>query len=202
MSMDYLDLIDDYLAGRLSEDETDAFEERMLTDTGLQKEVREQISFRDALKAESGLLLAEPEAGFLSRVVGAIQSPVWAYSATAGLVLAVGVGLLNSGSPETGLMGQGAVIRNVEMTRSGTENVIRVPGGQALVLSIDAYGLGVSRAGLKIASDSQLLVNIPELRADEQELFNVVVGPLSVGEYRMEIIREDAEPMVSVLIVE
>lgn len=195
-------LIDEYLAGRLPEEMADELEQQMLTDSALQQEVQGQLAFREALKQESTYLLAIPESGIAAKLNRWISSSTWAYTATAGLVIAIGLGIADRGDRDLSKVdGVNAVVRHVELTRSTSNRPLQLPAMQTVVLSIDAYGLGMSSATLYLRDPSGVLVDI-ELIASEQELFNVVLSPLPPGSYDLEVNQDDEKRLVTPVVVE
>ena len=195
-----LDKIDDYLAGRLADDDLDQFEEELLTNEELQREVRVQVAFREALVGESDALLAEPVPDLFTRLIRFISTPAWSFSATA--VSAALVVTVYLGDAENSIMGSTVQISYVDQTRSAQPAAIYLPSRQIVVLSIDSFGVESKEVDVDVRDEGQALISIPGVRVDQQQLINVMFGPLSTGQYTLHITGDDNDSRQYPLIVE
>jgi hypothetical protein len=82
-----LDQVDDYLSGRLAGDELDVFEEALLDNTVLQREVAVAQEMRRGLSEATDQLL-EMRLPLLHKLHQLVRSTLWAYSSTAVAVVA------------------------------------------------------------------------------------------------------------------
>jgi len=206
-----LDKIDQYLSGLMDENTQDEFEAQLIIDSALQKVVTEQLALRQAMKAEVDLLVGKsqpqsrPESrldtppSLLRRIGDWLTSPAWAYSATA-MLTALTVATLLPNQPPTAIPedqfeARVAVVRNLELSR-GSEQITVIPtvkSGTAIVLSIDAFGLGLTSADFDLSHQGERLVYLSELTPNSDELIVVNIDPLAPGQYQIEMSCADAE---------
>ena len=196
-----MEQVDEYLSGRLSDDDLDEFEIQLLEDPALQAFVKEQIAFRDALGSESPLLLSEPPASILDRIHSFLITPAWAYAASIGLVLLLPMALLpNGGTPQT--TATSMVWRNVEAVRGAESLQVSAPANTPIMLSIDGYGMGLQTADILVSLHGENLVSLKAVTADENSLFNIVLSPLPAETYQVELVKPGMDSLAVQLIVE
>lgn len=202
-----LDKIDQYLSGLLDEQSQDEFEARLIIDSSLQQQVTQQMALRQAMKEEVDLLVGKseteprlssrPEPSLLRRVCYWLTSPAWAYSATAMLVALTVATLLPEQSQTVVPTGQFearvAVVRDLELSRSGKQVTVipAIKSGEAVVLSIDAYGLGLTSADFSLTQEGKQLIHLPSLSPNADELIIVNINPLAPGKYQIEMTAPD-----------
>lgn len=198
--------VDEYLAGRMSEDDLDAFEIELIEKPVLQQLISEQIALRDGLRSEATLLLSEPSPTWLQALLQRIHvflvTPAWAYSVSIALVLLIPVALLSGSEKANPISGQPVAWRNVEFTRSADVAKIYAPANMAVMLSIDAYGMQIETADFRLSRDGESVVYLESMSADEQALLNLVLSPLPAANYDIELIKPDGEVVSLQLIVE
>lgn len=182
---DKLEEIDDYLAGRLVNEDLDQFELELLTDVDLQREVQAQISFREALADEAANLLSEPAPSLLNRLLDSISKPAWSISATSATAV-LGVALFFGGA-EKSMTGAAVHIEYVEQTRSAEPATIQLPANQVVVLSLDSLGVAANEVKVDVVDGNRTLVSIPAVQVDQQQLINVMFGPLPSGQFTLQL---------------
>ncbi len=208
-----LDKIDQYLSGLMDESTQDEFEAQLIIDSALQEMVTEQLALRQAMKAEEDLLVgkSQPQSrpssrldtppSLLRRVGDWLTSPTWAYSATAMLTALTIATLLpnqtSTGVPAHPFEARVAVVRNLELSRSSEQITVipAVKSGTAIVLSIDAFGLGLASADFNLSHQGERLVYLPELKPNSDELIVVNIDPLAPGQYHIEMSGAGADPI-------
>ncbi|MFT7219741.1 MAG: hypothetical protein ACI8Z1_001356 [Candidatus Azotimanducaceae bacterium] len=202
MTPEMMGRVDEYLAGRLSDGDLDAFEIELIENTLLQQHVSEQIALRGALRSESALLLSEPSSTLLQRIHEFLVKPAWTYSVSLALVLLIPVALLPESEKANPISGQPVAWRNVEFTRSADVAKVYAPADMAVMLSIDAYGMQIETADFRLSRDGESVVYLEGISADEQALLNLVLSSLPAANYEIELIKPDGEVVSLQLIIE
>lgn len=202
MNITVIEQVDNYLAGRLNEEALDSFEVQLLEDESLQAYVSEQVALREALKSESELLLSAPTPGLLRQIHEYLTAPAWSCAASLALVFLIPMVLLPSKEVDDAVTAEVVVWRNLEFTRSADVPRIVAPSNTALMLSIDAFGMGINSADIQITLGDEIVATLIGISADEQSLMNVILSPLPPADYRIEIVKPQGEIMVAELVVE
>lgn len=133
--------IDDYLTGRMPEDERAAFEERILEDPALLRELQYAEGLKLGLSELQGERQAPPatDRPIPDRALG--HWAPWAPALAATLALAVAVGVI---------LDQRATIQRLAADR---QSPAAVPGGQVLLAELSTTRSGASRGPVIVLSD-------------------------------------------------
>jgi len=179
-----LDQIDDYLAGRLTDDELDLFEEALLESAVLQREVVVAQELRAGL-AEASDQLLEVREPFLQKLHNVIRSTMWAYSSTAVAIVAA-VWLVREPQPVDGTRIVDAIVY-VENMRSSKRQQIEVTAEKNTLLSIDAAAFANNPVTLSISGSGDEYLKLGPLYPNIEMEVNVPVRLTTPGSYQLSI---------------
>ena len=187
-------LVGEYVAGRLSEEDTDAFETELLTNQDLQAQVFVERELKDALADQASELLESPEPGLFERLRDTFSTPTWGYAATGLLVLSLGWNLLPSpkDTPDGTSFSYVDNIVYVETLRSTQAPIVTLKHGSRNLLSFDAIEFDAGQVTLDITRDGKSVFSLSELRPNDEYSINVLSPELDAGDYLISLKNADA----------
>ncbi|MFT4713506.1 MAG: hypothetical protein ACI8W1_001995 [Candidatus Azotimanducaceae bacterium] len=183
-----LDQVDDYLSGRLAGDELDVFEEALLDNTVLQREVAVGRDMRRGLGEATDQLL-EMRVPLLHKLHQIIRSTLWAYSSTAVAVVAVVwfAGILQA---PTGSLIIDEIVY-VEQMRSSSNQQVHMIAKKNTLLSIDAAAFAEDSFTLIITQNGSEHTKLGPLLANAEMVLNISAPPLLPGRYRLSLFNDN-----------
>jgi len=185
MIIDY-DLIDEYLADRLSEGRLETFEIELLNDSQLQDAVLIQRALKEGLIGQNSE--AFKKQGLVVSTNNLLTSRTWAYAATLFLGLSLGYHWLEgSGSPELAPIDR---IIYLETVRGTTKAQYSINGSERNLLVVDINPLSTGPYQATLYLENKVLSRQVFAKAANYSL-NIIVPPLAAGTYTLLISDEE-----------
>lgn len=195
---DDVQLIREYLSGRLDEAAQDSFETRMLEDPLFCEEFQIEQTIREGMRElrtqPSTSKPVESGPGIVERVMLLVATPGWSLSATAMAVLLLAVTNLPH---SVGLLPvNGMVI--LEQTR-GIDEVIELPP-VPVVLQVDAFPFSNGDAKITLLRQDTVVLEFDNLGANHDGFYRLLLADQPGGKYSL-IVEADQKSLSYTLIV-
>lgn len=184
-----LEIVDDYLAGRLSDADRDLFEEELLVNIDLQSALFAQKELKLGLQDISDEILTAPRQSITQRFYQIISSASWGYVVTAMLLIGIGWTVLPGAQPGLHTI-TGSVIDQVvyiEQMRSSEPTAIEISPKNRTLLSFDAIGLTAGSANFRLYQNNSLQMELLNLAPNDELSINIILPELDTGSYKVEL---------------
>ena len=180
MTIDY-NLIDDYLANRLNEEQLESFEIDLLDNPDLQEAVLAQRALKEGLSVQSSVDAKKNSP--ITSIVDFFVSPVWSCAATVLLAVCVSYLWLGSKTSQTTQIDRITYIETVRGSTSPNYS-IKANEGNLLVVDVDPNSTGPYQ--IIIRRDDEIFNRQSFPNATNYSL-NIIAPPLEIGNYTLVI---------------
>lgn len=195
MTIDY-DVIDDYLANRLSEEQLESFEIEMLDSSELQEAVLAQRALKDGLAHAN---IQAKKKGVVSNLPRFLSSPTWAYAATILLGLSVSYNWIQTDTSSANT--QIDRITYIETLRSSTSPTYTIKASEGNLLVVDVNPNSTGPYQISIHSGKEIFHQQSIAHATDYSL-NIIAPALEQGDYTLAISDEMSEMQYQISVLE
>lgn len=200
MTIDF-DMIDDYLANRLSDDDLESFEIDMLDSPELQEAVLTQKALKEGLATQtlaSQTTAATKKNGPVSAISNFVFSPVWSCAAT--ILLGISAVFLFLDADKGGSNIQIDRITYVETLRSSTSPTYSIQANESNLLVVDVNPTASGPFQVSLQQNNTVVFQQTFAKATDYSL-NIIAPVLAVGNYTL-IIEDESNAAEFTIAVE
>jgi hypothetical protein len=181
--------VQQYVAGALSEQDRDRFEEQLLGDSELQRLVFAEQEFKAGLNDIASELIAAHSPSFWQRVREYIITPAWSYTATAALLLVLAWNFSSVGqtqhTTQEALVIDKVLIVDTLRSSFGEQHADIISAQSSVLVSMPAPTGDGHLAEFILRKADKVIVKKSGLVVSDERDVNIKLPPLEPGVYTM-----------------